>query len=107
MEYVKIKPNEDVYLTRDTQSPNGRIDVFPARIGIRKFHGCVEWGAAWCAKYRACRISAGSIRIVPDITPVECKKRFGFIPRKGTAWLVECSAKNKIKKTRVDIDYSN
>lgn len=106
MEYVKIKPNEDVYLTRDTRPPFGRVDIVPAALGIRKFHGCVEWGVAWCAGHREYRISARTDRVVPDILPVECKARFGFIPRKGTAWLIEYTAKGKMKKTKVDLAFS-
>ena len=94
--FITIGETEDVYVTRGTLRT--KVDVFPARIGIRKFHGCVEWGAAWNSGMSTYKISRKSQTEVPEMSPYECRIRFGFYPRKGTAWLIEYNARGKMKK---------
>lgn len=91
-----------VWVTRDTGSYDVR--VWPETVGIRKFHGCVQYGAAW----RAFRCTAflykktGNYIKAELLTKTECKKRFGFFPRTGTAWYIN----TKGKRTKEEIDFS-
>ena len=100
----KKKRKADVYVTRDSGS--SLVDVFPATVGIRKFHGCVVWGAAWCETYATLALSRTRKRFAECLTPDECRSRFGFYPRAGTAWFVKYSATGKMKKSKVDIDFT-
>lgn len=34
-----------VYITRESYQKT--VDVWPATVGIRKFHSCISYGAAW------------------------------------------------------------
>ncbi len=102
---IVIKPHRDVYVTRNTCSDD-EIDLWPTTVGIRKFHGCIEWGAAWQSKHRAYKLNKNTEKQAGVCTPAQCKKRYGFIPRKGTAWLVEYNARGKMKKTKVDLAFS-
>ncbi len=98
------KPNKimkPVYVTRDTYDCD--VDVWPAYIGIRKFHGCVEWGAAWSEDESTMRLSSKGRKYAELLTDLKCRERFGFYPREGTAWYVNA----KGKRTKVDIDFSN
>ena len=45
----------DVYVTRDSYTII--VQVWPATVGIRKFHGCVEYGAAWNKSFSTSRLS--------------------------------------------------
>lgn len=101
----KTKRPIDVYVTRGSYMDHVRI--YPAKVGIRKFHGCVAWGAAWCENYATPDLTRRGTRSAKRITPDECRTRFGFYPRPGTAWLVEYNAKGKMEKSKVDIDFSN
>lgn len=99
---IKNTLNRSVYITRDSRSDE--VWIFPETVGIRKFHGCVAWGAAWCT-------TCGIMRLYGDNTVMyaaytynyECKKIFGFIPRGGTAYHVTA----KGKRTKVDIDFTD
>ena len=95
---------KDVYITRSTY--RHVVVIFPATVGIRKFHGCVAWGAAWHKAFNTERLRARCQRWAETISFGDCRERFGFVPRSGTAWLVEYNAKGKRKKSKVDIDYS-
>ncbi len=99
------KKKHDVYVTRTTYMDHVRI--FPAKVGIRKFHGCVTWGAEW--KERCCtnRLTRRGTKCAERVYPTECRARFGFFPREGTAWLIEWDAKGKMKRSKVDIDFSD
>ncbi len=88
----------DVFVTRASFMES--VDVWRATTGIRKFHGCVCWGNA---RYSKDYSYVGS----DPMTAAECRKTFGFVPRPGTAYLVEYNAKGKMKKSKVDIDFSN
>lgn len=97
----KRKKDEFCYVTRASFST--LVYVFPATVGIRKFNGCVWWGAAWCKTGRTVRLSStGKCRIAKTLIENQCRKRFGFYPGPGTAYLVDGS-----KRTKVDIDFSN
>ena len=87
----------DVFVTRGSRGCN--VEVWPAHIGIRKFHGCVEFGAAWKSIYKTIALTPSHSRLSECISPYQCRKRFGFYPRKGTAWLIEGK-----KRTRQDLD---
>ncbi|KKL45842.1 hypothetical protein LCGC14_2351590 [marine sediment metagenome] len=91
---------EYCYVTRDTCEHC--VQVFPAAIGIRKFHGCVEWGAAWQKKWATVLLRRRGKKETLFLTPDECCKRFGFYPRKGTAWDIDGK-----KRKQVDIDFTD
>ena len=73
-----------VYLTRDTYS--SYIKVWPATVGIRKFHGCVEYGSAHCSNSTTGYLDGG--KYVKIISQLVCKRRYGFCPKKGEAWYI-------------------
>ena len=89
-----------VYITRDSYSDY--VWVFPATVGIRKFHGCIAWGAAWCETYDAIALSQENRKRAEHLDKHPCKKRFGFYPRAGTAWYIN----SRGKRSKVDIDFS-
>ncbi len=100
-----MKKKQDVFVTRDTIL--SAVHIFPATVGIRKFHGCIAWGAAWCETYDMITLSARrNAKRAKRLNESECRARFGFYPHKGTAWRVEYDAKNKMKKSKVDIDFT-
>ncbi len=96
---------KNVFVTRDTVLC--RVFVYPERVGIRKFRGCVAWGAAWSKDHDTIRLRKTGPKRAESLSPHECRERYGFYPLKGTAWLVEFDAKGKMKKTKVDIEFSN
>ncbi len=97
---------KDVYVTRDLFDTF--VEIWPATIGIRKFHGPEVWGAAWNAKHPTCELSKTSTRFQAKyIDKNECQKRFGFYPQPSTAWLIEYTTKGRMKQTKIDIDFSN
>ena len=101
-----MKKKEDVFVTRDSILSD--VIVYPATVGIRKFHGCIAWGAAWKESSDTTHLSARrNSRMAKFLSPCTCRKRYGFYPEAGTAYLVEYNAKGKIKKSEVDIDFSN
>ncbi len=102
---MRKKKNIDVYVTRDSCLET--VWLFPHAVGIRKFHGCVAWGAAWQEERDTTHLSSTGRAKAERLTKGECKDRFGFYPHKGTAWLVEYNAKGKMKKSQVDIDFSD
>lgn len=89
----------DVYVTR--ASYGTVVRVFVAEFGIRKFHGCVEFGDARTKSY--CATWRGSERAM-DLTLSNCDKLFGFKPPKGSAW--ECFYGRKPKRIDQDMDFS-
>lgn len=91
-----------VYLTRD--SYDNRIEVWPDTVGIRKFHGCNEYGAAHCEIGRTFNLYPKRPSRVESIGRSTCYKRYGFYPRKGTAWWVSATGKRRVK---VDLAFSN
>ncbi len=78
----------EFYITRD--SGVDYIEVRPAHIGIKKIKGCVLYGSAdsW-------------LGLCMSLPLADCKYIFGFIPRKGDAWLIEGR-----KKTKIDLAFS-
>ncbi len=96
---------EYCFVTRDSGS--SFVEVWPATVGIRKFHlffaDCVQfqWGAAWSRNYVTGYLFRTRHRTAEVFDEQDCRKRFGFYPRSGTAWFV--SGK---KRTKVDIDFS-
>lgn len=91
-----------VYITRDTD--RDYIEVWPDHIGIRKFHGCVQYGAAWNEK-RAARIlyQRRNSRLAPRMNEENCIKIFGFFSKEDEAWHID----GRGKKTKVDIGFSD
>lgn len=106
MAFINIKPGVDVYLTRDSYDVGVRI--FPADVGIRKFHGCIEWGAAWSEKSRNLYLSARSNKMGPRYRREVCRELYGIYPRPGTAWFITYTPAGRMRKPKkVDIDFSN
>ena len=91
----------NIYLTRDTGIDY--VEIRPDTVGIRKFHGCIQWGSAWQGRCPSTSLTRRDLRDVPDMYKTECKRVFGFYPRPGTAWHID----GRGKKTKVDIDFSN
>lgn len=97
----------DVYVTRD--SALYYVYVFPAKVGIRKFHGCVTWGAAWNESVDTVFLTARrNSKLAEGLGEAAFRNRFGFYPRPGTAWLIEYTPKGKMKKPKkVDLAFSD
>lgn len=90
----------DVFVTRDIK--NSFAEVWPASPGIRKFKSVDNgpyYGAAWKSTGATIYLTRAKTDVAKELTPVQCRKRFGFFPRKDTAWLIEGK-----KRTRVDQD---
>lgn len=84
----------DVYLTRDTL---GRyVYVWPATVGIRKFHGCVVYGAAWNKDGCTRGLYLRGNEYAEYLLPSDCLRRFGFFPEEGEAWLIEGKKRTQI-----------
>ena len=90
-----------VYVTRD--SLRDYIEVWPVTVGIRKFRGCVIWGAAWCEDRYTSFLFPENRGRAKGLDTYECRRHFGFCPRAGTAWYVNTRG----KRSKVDIDFSN
>ena len=96
-----------VYLTRDKYGslPKCRIEVYPAVVGIRKFHGCIQYGAA--EHESRCNATfhneRGHLEVAKKLTEDDCHVQYCFIPEPGTAWYVD----EKGKHSSVDIAFSN
>ena len=91
----KKKMFESVYVCRDTYCSKALI--IPADIGIVKLEGCVAF-------YPATKIDGdyGNENDCDEwISYPACRGRYGAIPSKGTAWLVE-EGRKYINWTRVD-----
>ncbi len=99
------KKKQDVFVTRG--SFMNFVRIYPATVGIRKFHGCVAWGAAWCDEHSSVQLTRRGIKVSETIHAEGCRARFGFFPQSGTAWLIEYNAKGKMKKSKVEIDFSD
>lgn len=95
---------KDVYVTRDTCV--SRVEVYPHAVGIRKFHGCVQYGVAWDGEFASRKLYRKGKGTAELLDSSDCRKRFGFFPRRGQAWLIEYTAKGKMKKTKVDLAFS-
>ncbi len=91
--------DERVYITRNSFS--SYVRVWPATVGIRKFHGCVEYGAAWSANCtKRLRLRTNS-KMAILLFSWKCQKKYGFYPPRGTAWYW-----NGKKATQVFLDFS-
>ncbi len=101
----KKKRPIDVFVTRD--SGESDMLVFPATVGIRKFHGCIEWGAAWSSFSVTEHLYPRRMGRAKWLDEEQCRCRFGFYPRAATAYLIEYNAKGQMKKSKVDIDFSD
>ena len=91
---------EAVYVTRDTY--NDYVEIWPATVGIRKFHGCVEWGAAWSKDEAEISLYPRRAITAEFISKSKCQQRFGFYLCAGTAWYINTRG----KRSKVDIDFS-
>ncbi len=87
----------EFYVTRDTES--AIVKVWPAHIGIRKFEGCIAYGAGYYSTYASDDLGTYGLCMYLDL--VDCKYIFGFVPKSGEAWLIEGN-----KKTKVDIEFT-
>ena len=99
---------KEVYITRDSYMDSA--EIWPYKVGVRKFQEVgtfpkVAYGAAWSVQPTCCLYKNGK-SVSKLLTPKECRKRYGFYPRKGEAWLVR-ETKNYWYWTKVDIDFSN
>ncbi len=92
--------SEYCYVSRDSHALN--VEVRPATVGLRKFHGCVQWGSAWNKNDATLGLVRSRKATAENLWPHECRLRFGFYPGKGTAWFVDGK-----KRTKVDIDFSD
>lgn len=80
---VKIENDDRVFITRDTD--NDSVEVYPAVIGIRKFHGCLQYGAA-------CNITAADSSwpggYIVYLDEEECIEKYDFFPKEEEAWYI-------------------
>lgn len=89
----------DVYVTRDTNQWYD-VSIWPAELGIRKWHGCVQYGNA--KDDTKCDFSGRSILSIE-----ECKIQYGFIPKKECAYNVYTTPSGKIKIVKVNLEFSD
>lgn len=90
-----------VFITRD--SLDYGVEVWPELVGIRKFYGCVEYGAAWDSTSATRYLFSKGLQTSKMVDRIECRERYGFYPRPGEAWHVS----SRGKRTKVDIDFTN
>lgn len=88
-----------VFVSKDTETISrlATIDVTPFKLGIVKVKGCVQY---FTRKKRNGRFTTKGMEA---ITKQECKKRYGSVPGRGSAWLVE-EGRKYINWTQVDQD---
>lgn len=91
----------DVYVTRDSYSYC--VQVWPHGVGIRKFPGCEEYGAAWCQDGPANELSPKGQKRAKTLRASECRERFGFWPKEAGAWLIKG---RHHKRTKIDLAFS-
>ncbi len=94
------KKKRGTLITRDTYGVD--VGAYPAIVGIRKFHGCVEYGAAWDEKTPTGWLCPSKKKYIECLSYDECRKQFGFYPRKGTAWHIDGK-----KRTKIDIEFTD
>jgi hypothetical protein len=95
----KKEKSFDVYVTRDTFQYD-MVTVWPAELGIRKWHGCVEYGNA--NDGNRCDGSGGKV-----ISTQKCESLYGFVPEKEEAYNVYTIVPGRIKIVKVDIRFSD
>lgn len=91
---------KDVYVTLDTYGVY--INIWPATVGIRKFHGCCQYGAAWNAKEPRGLLTKYGRKYSMSVTKNQCQEWFGFYPFPGEAWFVPA----KGKRVKVELKFS-
>ena len=91
----------NVYVTRGTHDIY--VEIWPDTVGIRKFHGCIKWGAAWYENEKTVYLNSKMTKESAFLINPHFKNKFGFIPRKGTAYHIDGEG----KRTKVDIDFSD
>ena len=94
----KKKMFESVYVCRSTVGDS--IVIVPAKIGIVKLEGCVQFFCAIKDKYG----DYGAIYEESKeayISVRECRTRYSSFPPRNTAWLVE-EGRKYINWTRID-----
>jgi len=105
-----------VYVCRATYDAN-HVQIIPAELGIVKVYGCYFFTVAkktrnstfaesfLTAIYR--ELHMWNSKLLPkgchEICPRTCKRRYGTIPKRGEAYLVE-EKRDHILWTRVDED---
>ena len=87
----------DVYITRDTSDYGVAFIWEDVEVGITKWHGCIQFGSG--SNTTNCTTIEGE----KEIDIVECRKRYGFTPRLGTAYNVY-TKNGKIVRKRVDTE---
>ena len=90
---------EYCFVTRDSMA--NQVEIYPVEVGIRKFKGCIQYGAAWDRYNPNIHLYRGKPDRVEKLSDVNCRKRFGFYPQRGEAWFV--SGK---KRTKIDLAFS-
>ena len=85
------KKKEYCSVTRNTDSDY--VEIWPAHVGIRKFHGCVCYGAAWEGRWRTFCLYESRGIVSSGLNKKQCCE--------GTAWFIDGK-----KRTKVDIAFS-
>lgn len=93
-----MKAFEPIFVCRDSFAI-GRVRIFPARVGIVKLEGCHYFAAA--LKGDNGEYGYTCVEGQDHITLSACHRRYGSVPAKGEAWLVEEGRKH-INWERVD-----
>ena len=95
-----MKKVDYVYVTRASFS--SFIRIWPANVGIRKFHGCVMYGAAWDDEECNYRLTPNGERVVKSVYNYEFLEAHGWCPKPGEAWFVDGK-----KHTKVDLEFTS
>ncbi len=96
-----------VYLTSDTMVCTDSFGIWNTNIGIVKYRGCVEFRSARSLKKTGKYDNYEYVgKIYSGCACGRCdehriKKQFGFVPARGTAWLVNTTT---LKCKRIDKD---
>ncbi|KKL77172.1 hypothetical protein LCGC14_2037580 [marine sediment metagenome] len=95
------KEDKRVYIARSSYS--GRVDIWPAVVGIRKFRGCIEYGSAWASDHRTHALYKESfICSSSEQWRGGCIDRYGVYPAAGEAYYW-----NGKKAVKVELEFSN
>ncbi len=104
MEQIMNTANYDyVYLSRSSRAVY--VDVWNTNIGIVKYKGSMYFLSAMSLGVRGEKLSRkttgrlSSQWIYDSVGKEVVRKQFGFIPRPGTAWLVNTTT---LKRKRID-----
>ena len=93
---------EPVFISRDTEQIRF-VTIVPARIGIVKIKGCLQFVAAIKDVDGEYGYVTDSTKEKNSTTLPECKRLYGSVPNREEAWLVE-EGRKYINWLRVDQD---